>query len=100
MASARIAVRLQPRAAREELLGMRDGVLLARVSAPPVDGRANRALCRLVARRLQVAPSQVAIVRGERARDKLLEVAGLDARALERALRSPDGERASRAARG
>ena len=79
MPSTDIAVRLQPRARRDELLGMREGVLVVRVSAPPVDGRANRALCRLLARRLGVAPSRVAVVRGERSRDKTVRVDGLDA---------------------
>ena len=50
-------VRLQPRASRNELSGMRDGVLIARVTAPPVDGRANAALCKLIAGQAGVAPS-------------------------------------------
>lgn len=84
MAEARIAVRLRPRAGADELVGARDEMLLARVSAPPVDGRANRALCRLIADRLDVAPSRVRVVRGERSRDKLVAVEGMDdARARE-----------------
>jgi uncharacterized protein (TIGR00251 family) len=75
---ARIAVRVQPRARRNEITGMREGVLLVRVTAPPLEGRANRALCRLVADRLGVAPSRVNVIRGEHARDKLLAVDGLD----------------------
>ncbi|MGA2321899.1 MAG: DUF167 domain-containing protein [Solirubrobacteraceae bacterium] len=86
MASAQIAVRLQPRARREELLGFRDGVLLARVLAPALEGRANRALCRLIAREAGVAPSRVAVVRGERSREKLIRVEGIDSRTLEAAL--------------
>jgi uncharacterized protein (TIGR00251 family) len=87
MTDARIMVRLQARARTDELIGVRDRVLLARVSAPPVDGRANRALCRLIARRAGVAPSMVTIVRGERARDKLIRVDGIDPSALNAALR-------------
>jgi uncharacterized protein (TIGR00251 family) len=79
---AQIMVRLQARARRDELVGIRDGVLRARVSAPPVDGRANRALCRLIARRAGVAPSKVTIVRGGRSRDKLIRVEGIDPAAL------------------
>jgi hypothetical protein len=83
---ARIEVRLQPRASRDELLGLRDGVLQARVCAAPVDGEANAALCRLIARRAGVAPSRVEVIRGGRARLKLVRVAGLDQRGLAKAL--------------
>jgi len=79
---ARVAVKLQPRGARDELLGFVDDVLRARVSAPPVDGKANKALCRLIAARVGVAPSRVAVVRGARSREKLVEVRGVDATAL------------------
>ena len=86
MTDARIMVRLQARARSDELVGFRDGVLLARVCAPPVEGRANRALCRLIARRAGVATSRVTIVQGERSRDKLVRVDGVDRSALHDAL--------------
>jgi uncharacterized protein len=78
MDEARIEVRLRPRGHRDELLGLEDGVLQARVSAAPVDGKANRALCRLVAKAVGVAPSRVSVVRGEKSRRKLLLVDGID----------------------
>jgi uncharacterized protein (TIGR00251 family) len=78
VAEARIAVRLRPRGYADEVLGLEDGVLQARVSAPPVDGKANRALCRLVAKRAGVAPSRVSVIRGEKSRDKMLLVEGID----------------------
>jgi uncharacterized protein YggU (UPF0235/DUF167 family) len=53
-----------------------------RVTAPPVDGRANDALRRLIARRAGVAPSCVTLVRGEKSRDKTLSVEGVDAATL------------------
>lgn len=84
-----IAVRLRPRAHKDELIGMRDGVLQARVSAPPVDGKANRALCRLIAKRVGVAPSKVSVVRGEKSRDKLIRLEGVESDALREAL-GPD----------
>jgi uncharacterized protein (TIGR00251 family) len=89
MGEARIQVHLRPRSSRDELLGIRDGVLHARVSAPPVDGRANDALCKLIARAAGVAPSRVAVVRGERSREKLVSVQGVAREALEHALRTP-----------
>lgn len=78
MAEARIEVRLRPRGHADELLGLVGGVLQAKVSAPPVEGKANKALCRLVAKRAGVAPSRVSVVRGEKSRDKVLLVEGVD----------------------
>lgn len=75
-------MRLQPRASRDALVGLRDGVLVARVTAPPVDGRANEAVCRLIARHLRLAPSKVSVVRGERSRTKLVCVEGIEPDAL------------------
>lgn len=83
MSSARIAVRLQPRASRNELVAIRDGVLIARVTAPALEGRANRALCRMLAERLDVAPSRVVLARGERSREKLIEIDGIEQAELE-----------------
>ncbi len=74
-----VAVRLQPRARANEIVGERDGRLLVRVTAPPVDGAANEALCRLLAKRLGVAPGRVSVVHGAGAREKLVRVKGIDA---------------------
>ncbi|HEY6693016.1 MAG TPA: DUF167 domain-containing protein [Solirubrobacteraceae bacterium] len=79
-----LAVRLQPRARRDEIVGERNGVLVVRVTAPPVDGRANAALCRLIAKAVGVAPSRVEIVRGHGSRDKVVRVTDVDAGALHR----------------
>jgi uncharacterized protein (TIGR00251 family) len=82
MDEARIDVRVQPRASRDELVGIRDGVLHARVCAAPVAGAANRAVCRLIASRAGVAPSRVEVIRGERGRSKLVRVIGLSSQEL------------------
>jgi uncharacterized protein len=82
----RIEVRVQPRARRDEIAGERTGALVVKVTAPPVDGRANEAVRRLLAKRLGIAPRRVAIVRGEGARDKLIEVEGLEPAEVRRAL--------------
>lgn len=78
----RVRVRLTPRASREQVTLLADGTLAVRVTAPPVDGRANEALERAVARALRVAPSRVALVRGARSRDKTLLIDGLDEQGL------------------
>jgi uncharacterized protein len=74
-----LKVRVQPRAKRTEVAGEREGAIVIRVNAPPVDGRANEAVCRLIAKRLGVASGAVRVVRGEAARDKLVRVDGIDA---------------------
>jgi uncharacterized protein (TIGR00251 family) len=76
--AAQIGIRLTPRAARDHIAAAADGGYLVRVTAPPVDGRANDALRRLVARRAGVAPSRVTLVRGEKSREKVLRVEGID----------------------
>jgi hypothetical protein len=72
-----VRVRVQPRAARDEVAGWQEGILRVRVSAPPVEGEANRALAGVLARALGVKRSAVSLVRGERGRDKLVRVEGL-----------------------
>jgi len=74
-----LAIRVQPRAKRTEVAGERAGAVVIRVSAPPVDGKANEAVCRLIADRLGVPKSAVRIVRGESARDKVVRIDGLSA---------------------
>jgi len=91
MSSAEITVRLQPRARANEIVGERDGVLLARVTAPPLQGRANEALRRLIAARARVGIQRVEIVRGAAHREKVIRVHGLAPEQLRRALLSPEG---------
>jgi uncharacterized protein YggU (UPF0235/DUF167 family) len=79
-------VRLTPRAGVNEIVGERDGVLLVRVAAPPVDGRANDALCRLIARRARVGVRSVSVVRGAGAREKVVRVEGVAPAELRAAL--------------
>jgi uncharacterized protein YggU (UPF0235/DUF167 family) len=76
--AAQIRVRLTPRAAREQIAAGESGGYLVRVTATPVGGRANEALCRLIARRAGVAPSRVTLVRGAKSREKVLSVEGVD----------------------
>ncbi len=64
----------------------RDGVLVVRVTAPPVEGRANDALCRLLAKRARVGVRSVSIVRGAGAREKVVRFEGIDLEGLRRAL--------------
>jgi uncharacterized protein (TIGR00251 family) len=83
-----IPIRLQPRARRSEVVGERAGAIVVRVTAPPVDGKANAALCALVADAAGVPPSRVQVVRGQTARDKLVRVDGAEEAAVRAALRA------------
>jgi uncharacterized protein (TIGR00251 family) len=71
----RISVRVIPNAGRDEVVGWMDGaVLKVKLQAVPEDGRANRALCALLAARLGCRPREVRIVAGEKSRAKLVEL--------------------------
>jgi uncharacterized protein (TIGR00251 family) len=72
-------VRVQPRASKDALGGEREGVLVVRLTAPPVDGAANEALVRFLGKTLAVAPSALRVVTGATARNKVVAVSGLDA---------------------
>jgi uncharacterized protein (TIGR00251 family) len=81
-----LVIRVQPRAKRTEVAGERGGAVVIRVSAPPVDGRANEAVCRLIAERAGVPRSAVTVVRGQTGRDKVVRVDGLSADAVRESL--------------
>jgi uncharacterized protein (TIGR00251 family) len=83
---AELRVRLQPKAGENRIVGERDGALVVRVTAPPLDGKANEALRKLIAKRAGAAKSRVAIVRGAASRDKLVRIEGITQAALRRAL--------------
>ncbi|HOE95497.1 MAG TPA: DUF167 family protein [Candidatus Sumerlaeota bacterium] len=73
-----LQVRLLPNASRSALEGLREGRLTARVQAPPVEGKANQALCRVVADALGLRPADVILLRGERSRQKDLLLRGMN----------------------
>jgi uncharacterized protein len=72
-------VRVQPSASRDAVGGEWEGALKVRLTAPPVDSRANEALCRLLARHLNVPTGAVRLLSGERSRTKRVEVDGVTA---------------------
>ena len=88
--AATLRVRVQPRASRDAIVGWHADALRLAVTAPPIEGEANEAARRLLARVLGVAPSAVSVVRGERSRDKLVRVEGMTGAELHSRL--PDRE--------
>ncbi len=65
-----IAVRVHPRAKHNEITGVQDGQLQIRTTAPPADGKANKAVRKMLAKHLGVAPSTLTLLRGETQRSK------------------------------
>ena len=84
--TARITVRVTPRSSRESIEAGAGGVLSVRVTAPPDGGKANAAVCKVVAHALGVPKTAVTVVRGHAARTKTLEIAGVTDADVERLL--------------
>ena len=83
----RLALHVTPGAASDGIGPFDDGILWVRVTRPPADGEANRAVLRLVGRAIGVAPTRLTIVAGVRSRQKRIRVEGIDATELDRRLR-------------
>lgn len=71
------AVRVQPRASREEIAGVHDGALKVRICAPAAENQANEALVQFLATILKTPKSAVRIQGGEHARTKRVEIFGV-----------------------
>jgi uncharacterized protein len=71
------SVRVQPRASRDEIGGEWLGALKVRLIAPPIDNRANEALCHLFSQRLNVPLAAVTIAAGARGRSKRIDIRGV-----------------------
>jgi len=82
-----IAVRVVPRAGRSGIAGTRDGALLVRLNAAPVEGAANAELIEVIAKALDVPRRAVTIASGERSRQKRVRVAGISVEQANAALR-------------
>jgi uncharacterized protein len=77
------AVRVQPRASKNEVAGMMDGALKVRLQAPAVEDRANEALCAFLGELLKRPKWAVRILSGERSRTKRVEIFGVSAAEVE-----------------
>lgn len=79
-------VYLQPRASQEGIDGLMGDAVKVRIAAPPVEGKANKALQRFLAKRLAIPPSQIEIIAGQRSRNKLLRITGVSREAAQEIL--------------
>jgi len=77
-----IALKVSAGASRDRILGEHAGALKVSVSAPPEKGKANKAVCALIAKTLGVAKSHVSIISGETSRDKQVLIRGVPAQAV------------------
>jgi uncharacterized protein (TIGR00251 family) len=75
-------VRVLPRSRRDGVVGLHGDALKIRLTAPPVEGKANHALRKLLAKRLGVSPSAVEILSGHTSRQKRVRVEGVSADAV------------------
>lgn len=75
----RLEVHAKPRAKKSRIVGVREGALEVALAAPPVEGAANDELVRVLSSALGIRRKDVALVRGESSRNKLVEIRGLGA---------------------
>jgi uncharacterized protein (TIGR00251 family) len=88
-----VNVRVIPRAAKPGIAGTRDGALLVRLTAPPVEGAANAELIEVIADAAGVPRRSVSIVAGERARTKRVAINGITPDDAGRALTARHGDK-------
>ena len=74
---ATLSVRVQPRAFRNEVAGLVGDQLKIKLTAPPVEGAANDACLAFLAKLLDLSPSRLAIIQGDRSRNKVVRITGL-----------------------
>ena len=80
--SVSFAVHVKPRSSRDEVVGLHGDAMALRITAPPVDGAANEAVCRFFAKALRVPSASVEIVAGQTGKAKILKVWGVSAQAI------------------
>lgn len=74
--SVKVAVHVTPKSGRDEIVGWRGGELSVRVTAAPEDGKANAAVCKVLAKALGVPKTAVRVTRGDTSRHKQVEIEG------------------------
>ncbi|MCC6675871.1 MAG: DUF167 domain-containing protein [Phycisphaerales bacterium] len=82
----RLDVKVVPGARRDEIAGVLGERLKIRVAAPPEDGRANKAVCALIAKALGIRASEVTVIAGPASPEKTLRIAGKRAQDIRAAL--------------
>ncbi len=83
------AVKVIPRAAKNEIVGLEGEAFKIRLNAPPVEGKANEALVEYLAKVLSVKRADVEILRGETSRHKVVQVRGVEVEHVRQRLLAP-----------
>ena len=86
---ARITVRVSPGAHEDAVVGWQNDTLRVRVRAPADRGKANDAVCRVIAKALGLLGNSVTITRGATARGKIVQIEGIDDEEARRRLGAP-----------
>lgn len=77
--SPRFSIRVQPRASRQGIAGIREDTLKVTLNSPPENGRANAELVKFLASELHCVRSDIKIVSGETSRNKVIEISNPEA---------------------
>ena len=72
-----IEVKVLPKSGRDEIRGFVNGILKVRVSAPPIEGKANERLIELISRTMEVPRSNISIIKGRTSRIKTISIEGI-----------------------
>ena len=75
----RLKLRIVPNAKRNEVTGEHGDAVKIKIAAPAIEGKANEALLEFLAEKLGLHRRNLTLIAGEKSRDKLIEIAGLDA---------------------
>ncbi len=87
----RLNIRVQPKASRNALTVAPDGQIRVALTAPPVEGKANKALVAFLAERFGVPKRDIALIRGAASREKVVEIKGVTIGEVDAKLRSAPG---------
>ena len=77
METVNLSVHATPKSSKNAFMGWRDGVLCLKITAPPVEGAANEAIIKFLAKELKIKKSQITLAKGEKSREKRFELTGI-----------------------
>ncbi len=73
----RIQIKVQPRSSKNQIAGVQQGALKIKLTAPPVEGEANKALVNFLSGVLKIPKKNIKIIKGESARNKIVDIKGI-----------------------